>query len=124
MVIFLVPKFQPFFDRLQQNGSGLPAVTVLLLAASEVMKSYGLLVVAGMFGLGGLLRRLFQTDMGRTVLDRTKLKLPLLGSIFHDAAVSRACRVLRTLLRNGVPLLKSIKIGSARPVILCWSEPC
>lgn len=113
MVIFLVPKFQPFFDRLQQNGSGLPAVTVLLLAASEVMKSYGLLVVAGMFGLGGLLRRLFQTDMGRTVLDRTKLKLPLLGSIFHDAAVSRACRVLGTLLRNGVPLLKSIKISSA-----------
>lgn len=113
MVVFLVPKFQPFFDRLQQNGSGLPAVTVLLLAASELMKSYGVLVVTGMLGLAYIIRRLIQTELGRTILDRTKLKLPLLGSIFHDAAVSRACRVLGTLLRNGVPLLKSIKISSA-----------
>jgi general secretion pathway protein F/type IV pilus assembly protein PilC len=37
----------------------------------------------------------------------------LLGAVFHDAAVSRACRVLGTLLRNGVPLLKSLKISSA-----------
>jgi general secretion pathway protein F/type IV pilus assembly protein PilC len=40
------------------------------------------------------------------------LKIPVIGEIFHDAAVSRACRVLGTLLRNGVPLLKSLRISS------------
>lgn len=112
MVVFLVPKFQPFFDRLQQSGNGLPAVTVLLLAASDVMKRFGVLVVAAMVAIGYGLMRFFKTDYGRQLLDRTKLKLPLLGSIFHDSAVSRACRVLGTLLRNGVPLLKSLKISS------------
>lgn len=113
MILFLVPKFQPFFDRLQQNGSGLPTITVLLLAMSELMKGYGVLVLGGCIGLGMGFYRLLQTSVGRRVMDRTKLKLPLLGSIFHDAAVSRACRVLGTLLRNGVPLLKSLKISSS-----------
>jgi len=113
MLIFLVPKFQPFFDRLQQNGSGLPAVTILLLAMSDLMKNYSLLVIGGFFGLGFGIHRILRTEVGRRVMDHAKLKLPLLGSIFHDAAVSRACRVLGTLLRNGVPLLKSLKISSA-----------
>jgi type II secretory pathway component PulF len=113
MIIFLVPKFQPFFDRLEQNGAGLPAVTILLLTASHVLKHYGLLVAGILVAIGFGISRLLQTDFGRRWLDQTKLKLPLLGSIFHDAAVSRACRVLGTLLRNGVPLLKSLKISSA-----------
>ncbi len=113
MIVFMVPKFQPFFDRLEQSGNGLPAVTVILLGASHVLMRYGVLVVAGLIGMGVLLYRLLKTDLGRRWLDTTKLKLPLLGAVFHDAAVSRACRVLGTLLRNGVPLLKSLKISSA-----------
>jgi general secretion pathway protein F/type IV pilus assembly protein PilC len=113
MIVFMVPKFQPFFDRLEQSGNGLPAVTVILLGASHVLMRYGVLVVAGLIGIGVLLYRLLKTDLGRRWLDTTKLKLPLLGAVFHDAAVSRACRVLGTLLRNGVPLLKSLKISSA-----------
>jgi type II secretory pathway component PulF len=113
MIVFLVPKFQPFFDRLEQNGNGLPAITLLLLAASHILMKYGVIVAAALTGFIVLMVRLLQTDWGRRWLDNIKLKMPLLGSIFHDAAVSRACRVLGTLLRNGVPLLKSLKISSA-----------
>jgi general secretion pathway protein F/type IV pilus assembly protein PilC len=45
-------------------------------------------------------------------MDRWKLKIPVAGKIFHDAAVSRFCRVLGTLLRNGVPLLTALRISS------------
>ena len=38
--------------------------------------------------------------------DRAKLKIPVAGQIFLGYAVSRFCRVLGTLLRNGVPLLQ------------------
>jgi len=112
MVVFLVPKFQPFFDRLEQNGTGLPLITVMLLGASHIMLRYGLvvIVVLGLLIVG--IMRLLKSDRGRRWLDRVKLKTPMLGSIFHDAAVSRACRVLGTLLRNGVPLLRSLKISS------------
>ncbi|TWU17143.1 Type II secretion system protein F [Novipirellula galeiformis] len=112
MIVFLVPKFQPFFDRLEQNGSGLPLITVLLLGASHVMMHYGIFLILGMLGVGLGIQRFLNTETGRRGLDTVKLKTPMLGSIFHDAAVSRACRVLGTLLRNGVPLLKSLKISS------------
>ncbi len=112
MVVFLVPKFQPFFDRLEQNGTGLPLITVILLGTSHVMMRYGVVVlmVVALIAVG--VTRVLKTAGGRRWLDRIKLKTPMLGSIFHDAAVSRACRVLGTLLRNGVPLLKSLKISS------------
>lgn len=113
MVIFLVPKFQPFFDRLQQRGQGLPLVTVLLLGMSHTLMHYGVLVIGALLGMGMAVRKALKTARGRRFVDRTKLKLPILGLVFHDAAVSRACRVLGTLLRNGVPLLKSLKISSA-----------
>ncbi len=35
MIVFLVPKFQPFFDRLEQTGAGLPLITVILLSTSH-----------------------------------------------------------------------------------------
>jgi type II secretory pathway component PulF len=113
MVVFLVPKFQPFFDRLQQRGQGLPFATVLLLGMSHTLMRYGVLVVGGLIAIALGVRRVLRTPKGRRFLDRVKLKLPILGKIFHDAAVSRACRVLGTLLRNGVPLLKSLKISSS-----------
>jgi len=46
-------------------------------------------------------------------MDQFKLKIPIAGRIFHDTAVSRFCRVLGTLLKNGVPILKSLDISSA-----------
>lgn len=112
MIAFLVPKFQPFFDRLEQSGAGLPLVTVILLAMSNVMLKYGLLIPIVLFGVGFSISKWLKTELGRMTFDRFILKVPVLGSIFHDAAVSRACRILGTMLRNGVPLLKSLRISS------------
>ena len=112
MVVFLVPKFQPFFDRLEQNGTGLPLITIVLLGTSHLMLNYGLFVLLAIVAMGFGLFRAIKTASGRRLIDKLKLKTPLIGSIFHDAAVSRACRVLGTMLRNGVPLLRSLRISS------------
>lgn len=112
MIAFLVPKFQPFFDRLEQSGAGLPLVTVILLAMSNIMLKYGFLLPLVLFGIGFGVSKWLKTEYGRMTFDRLILKVPILGSIFHDTAVSRACRILGTMLRNGVPLLKSLRISS------------
>ncbi len=112
MVVFLVPKFQPFFDRLEQNGTGLPLITIVLLGTSHLMLNYGVFVLLGMSAIGVGVYRAIKTTTGRRIVDQLKLKTPMVGSIFHDAAVSRACRVLGTMLRNGVPLLRSLRISS------------
>jgi general secretion pathway protein F/type IV pilus assembly protein PilC len=112
MIVFLVPKFQPFFDRLEASGSGLPFITVLLLGLAGGLMRYGLLLPVPIAMIVFAVRQFVQSDRGRLFWDTWKLKIPVLGDIFHDAAVSRACRVLGTLLRNGVPLLKSLRISS------------
>jgi len=112
MVVFLVPKFQPFFDRLEQNGTGLPMITIVLLGVSHTLMNYGVFVLLALAAISYTTYRAIRTTRGRRVMDQVKLKTPLFGSIFHDAAVSRACRVLGTMLRNGVPLLRSLRISS------------
>ena len=52
-----------------------------------------------------------ETDAGRWWADSVRLKLPLLGPVFLGLAVSRFCRVLGTLLHNGVPILRSLQIS-------------
>lgn len=111
LIVFFVPKFADLFASLEERG-GLPMATVMLLAISDVMGRYGLLVAGAMAAAFFWCRRQLRTEAGRLLGDRVKLRLPLAGKIFLGYAVSRFCRVLGTLLRNGVPLLKSLEISS------------
>ena len=112
LIVFFVPKFAELFARLEQQGGGLPWATVALLGLSGFLGRYGLalLVVlsASIYGL----RRALATQRWRLVADRWRLKIPVAGAIFLNAAVSRFCRVLGTLLHNGVPLLRALEISS------------
>ena len=47
------------------------------------------------------------------LVDRVKLKLPLVGPILLSLAVARFCRVLGTLMKNGVPILRGLEISRA-----------
>jgi len=112
LVVFFVPKFSTLFAMLERSGQGLPAATSLLLAISNALRSYGVVILGGLGGIGYGIRRALGTSRGVAFVDRWKLKLPLFGKIFLGYAISRFCRVLGTLLSNGVPLLKALKISS------------
>lgn len=112
LVIFFVPKFDSLFQRLERHGTGLPLATKILLGASEALTQYGLVVFGVVAAIVFGIVQLLKTDQGSAWLDRVTLKLPLAGKIFHDTAVSRFCRVLGTLLRNGVPILRALQISS------------
>jgi general secretion pathway protein F/type IV pilus assembly protein PilC len=112
LVVVFVPKFEPLFDRLQRTGGGLPAATTMLLWLSDFLGRYGLFVLLAAAGLLWAARHRLAAPGARRWVDRTKLKLPIAGKIFHNSAVSRFCRVLGTLLRNGVPILKALQISS------------
>jgi len=112
LIVFFVPMFAELFARLEQKGGGLPLPTVILLGLSDFLGKYGVFVlVALIFGVLWM-RQAVVTERGRLLLDRWKLKIPVAGPIFHGYAVSRFCRILGTLLRNGVPLLKALDISS------------
>jgi len=112
LVVFFVPQFAELFAMLEQQGGGLPTATVVLLGISDVLRKYGLLLALGAAGLGYWLRRYAASDRGRLLIDRLKLRIPVAGKIFLGYSVSRFCRILGTLLGNGVPILKALEISS------------
>jgi type II secretory pathway component PulF len=112
LVVFFVPKFAELFERLEKQGGGLPWATVALLALSDFLGRFGVALLGGLAAAGYGLRRALRTTQGRLLADRWRLRLPVAGPIFLNAAVSRFCRVLGTLLHNGVPLLRSLEISS------------
>jgi len=112
LVVFFVPKFAELFARLQRQGGGLPGPTIALLWLSGFLGRYGIFLLAGIVALVVWLRRMAATPNGRSLMDRWKLKIPIMGAIVLNTAVSRFCRVLGTLLHNGVPLLRALEISS------------
>jgi len=110
LIVFFVPKFAELFEQLEQNG-GLPEATVALLWISDTLGQYGLWMVPCVVGSFVWLKRAAKNERGKMMLDRWKLKIPVVGKIFLGSAVSRFCRVLGTLLRNGVPLLRALEIS-------------
>ena len=110
LVIFFVPMFAEIFQQLRDRGE-LPFLTDVLLFISDTLRGYGLLILLVLVGAGVLVRARLQTDEGRLWLDTWKLRLPLAGPILRSLAVSRFCRVLGTMLKNGVPILKSLEIS-------------
>ncbi|MFO0896301.1 MAG: type II secretion system F family protein [Pirellulales bacterium] len=111
LIIFIVPKFEELFARLRERGE-LPAVTEWLLWLSNSMTTYSLFVILGV-GVGiYYLKNWLQTEQGRFLFDSVRTRLPVAGKIMLNLSVARFCRVLGTLLRNGVPILKSLDISA------------
>ncbi len=112
IIVFLVPKFGTLFERLEDQAGGLPMPTVILLAMSDGLAKYWMFVLAAAVGLFAGARALISSPRVKLWSDRWKLKIPLVGKVLHGYAVSRFCRVLGTLLRNGVPILRALDISS------------
>jgi general secretion pathway protein F/type IV pilus assembly protein PilC len=110
MLTFFVPKFAPIFERMSERGS-LPWATTALLNMSQSLQTWGPLLAIAVAAGSVFAARWAKTDDGRLALDRIRLKSPGLGPIVRTLAISRFCRILGTLLKNGVPILPSLRIA-------------
>ena len=111
LVVFFVPKFADLFTRLRARGE-LPILTDCLLWTSGQLRLWGIPLLAAAVAAGWYAKLRLATAAGRLWWDRARLRLPLAGPIFLSLAVARFCRVLGTLLRNGVPILRALEISS------------
>ena len=110
LLIFFVPKFGELFQQLRDLGE-LPAVTDWLLAFSSFLRRFGWMLVIAAGFVWVTIQMQLNTEKGREFADRMKIKVPMMGKIFLDLAVARFCRVLGTLLKNGVPILTALDIS-------------
>ena len=112
LLVFFVPKFAVMFDQMRKQGD-LPIFTDILLKFSDWMNRYALFLFIGLAILYFVARVQLNSEAGKRFVSKWMLKLPMFGKVFRNLAVSRFCRVLGTLLRNGVPILKSLEISRA-----------
>jgi len=107
LMVYFIPTFSKMFDDL---GGALPLPTQIVIALSTFIREWGLFITGGAIAAGFLFSRALTTETGRLAFDRFRLRIPLVGSIFLRTSVSRFARILGTLLRAGVPILRALDI--------------
>ncbi|MDQ7914956.1 type II secretion system F family protein [Pseudomonas sp. 102515] len=106
LLIKVVPQFQSVFEGF---GAQLPAFTLMVIAISEVLQEWWLLVLGGLFVLAFVLRHFYKkSEKFRDATDRGLLKIPLIGSILYKSAIARYARTLATTFAAGVPLVDAL----------------
>lgn len=112
LLIFVVPQFDSVF---KSFGAELPAFTQMLVSCSKFMVSYwwlALLIVGG--SISGFLFALKRSPAFAHFIDRMALKLPIIGKILHESAISRFARTLALTFKAGVPLVEALDtVGGA-----------
>jgi len=110
MIVFMVPQFAPIFERLQEKGE-LPLATQLLMGTSTLLQKYWFWLLFPLIAAIWAAQNYAASEAGRVVFDRLRLNIPGAGPIFRNLAISRFCRILGTLMQNGVPILPSLRIS-------------
>src|SRR5256885_3133631 len=99
LLIFVIPTFQNMFASVNME---LPLPTRIVIGMSNLLKTYWWAIIgtigAGLFGL----TRYYKTAPGRLQIDRLLLRMPVLGDVLRQSAVSRFPRTPGTLISPGV----------------------
>jgi type II secretory pathway component PulF len=108
LLTFFIPRFSGIF---QQFGANLPSLTLFIIAASNLVKNYGLFVGGAVLLLVIIIKRALATDAGRRRFELTVLAVPVLGTVISHFALVRFARMLGTLVGAGVPLIASLRVA-------------
>ena len=108
LLVFFIPRFQLMFAGF---GAKLPLLTQMIVSSSEMLRSYGLFFVVGLFGAILLLRNWFTSAQGRRTWEGLVLRAPVVGPLVARFAMLRFCRMLGTLLGAGVPLVNGLNVA-------------
>lgn len=109
ILIFVIPKFQTLFGN---SGKELPALTVVVINASNFMVSNWYLVFGALTAMVIAVKKYYQTRSGRWNIDSLLLKVPVFGEVLKKGGIARFTRTLATLLGSGVSILEALEISS------------
>jgi type IV pilus assembly protein PilC len=110
LLIYVIPQFESIF---QSFGADLPAFTKMVVNASRYLRSNGLYLLIGLVAvIVGLIMAKKRSTKFAHWIDRTSLKIPIVGQILEQAAIARFCRTLAITFRAGVPLVDALQIVS------------
>ena len=107
--VLLVKVVPTFAETFKGFGADLPAFTLFVLGISEFVQQWWLFIaVALVLAIWGYFQAIVRSSNFRGRVDSIALKLPIIGTIVHDAVVARFSRTLATTFAAGVPLVEAL----------------
>jgi len=121
LLIFVIPVFADMF---KDFGAKLPAPTQMLIDLSNFLKTWWWAIALGVYGAFTLLKKYTSTPAGRRQKDNFLVRAPIFGNLVHKIALSRFCRTYATLMRSGVPILRTLEIVSSASGMCQVEDAC
>jgi type IV pilus assembly protein PilC len=110
LLIFVIPVFSEMFSSF---GKDLPLPTQILVKSSEFLKHNFHWVALAAVVLWFAFKKFIATPRGRRLKDLALVRAPVFGPLNHKISLSRFARTYATLIRSGVPILRTLEIVSA-----------
>ncbi len=109
MNIFVIPQLGALYDNLNLE---LPLTTKIVLGISKITTTYFPLVIIGVIGLGIGYNRFIKTEKGIQIMDRVKLRIPVIGVILTLSILDDTSRTLSLLVSSGTSIIECLTITS------------
>ncbi len=110
MVFYLIPTFKGIFS---SYGAELPALTRFTVGVSDLLIKNLPYEIVLVLGIGFVGYGYSRTRKGQGILDKMKLKLPVMGKLTYNLVLARVCRTLGILLHSGVLLIVALEHTAA-----------
>jgi MSHA biogenesis protein MshG len=107
LTTFVIPKFAPLFKAL---GDNIPWPTRIIMGVSQFAQDYWYIVIGGLIISIIAARQYVNTEKGRFVWDRLRLKIPVIGKVVHEGILARVTRSLAISLGAGMPVIQTLKV--------------
>jgi len=107
ILVFVVPVFKSMFEGF---GHSLPLPTMIVVSLSEFFKANFIYIFIAFFILTMVVKKIYNTEKGRIIIDRGMLRSPVFGTLLRKVAVSKFTRTLSTMLSAGVPILEALQV--------------
>jgi type IV pilus assembly protein PilC len=107
LLVSVVPTFVSMFADL---GGKLPAITQIVLNASNFMQSFWWLVILLILAITFLLMFFKKNHRTKYYFDYAVLRMPIFGKMLQKAALARMMRTLSSLFSSSVPILQAMTI--------------
>ncbi|MGC9453920.1 MAG: type II secretion system F family protein [Phycisphaerae bacterium] len=108
ILLFLVPRFEPLFANMD-----LPLPTQILFGLSRLMREHLGLLLGVLVLVVVAAKALLSSESGRRTWDRWRVKIPFAGRVIRMISITRFCRILGTMLANGVPIIRALEISKS-----------
>lgn len=107
ILVFVIPTFAKMFT---EFGGELPMPTKIVIAISDFLTKYILVIIAAMFGIKFAIGKYYASARGKKVIDRLALQAPIVGPLVRKVSVAKFTRTLGTMISSGVPIMDGLDI--------------